>query len=178
MSDTFLSRKIGMSKPALSTLLGFLTNQSPHPCGMYLHQMQLLSRAELEVRHDYIQWFFPLLTPSACHPYAPVLTYSELEVLMDRSSVKLNILANADVMIRFFFAGRFPLIEPSHNDLRMSRMIRCLANFGFKDEAAEVLNMLETIYKHRIGSMVFWRESLVEGSLEHDTLTIWLSRLA
>lgn len=137
---------------------------------------------QLEDAHDYIQWLFPLDTPSSVNPGAPLVTeetaraFAWDEVLRDRLHKSLA------VMLRFYGLERlaFPdgklmvLRAPNfqarrgvwiwphnHNHLRLTRIIRSLKLLGLPKDAHALYLGLEDIYR------VEGRDIISEETLEH-----------
>lgn len=138
---------------------------------------------QLEDAHDYIQWVFPLDTPSAANPSAPLLTeetaraFSWDDVLRDRLERSLA------VMLRFYGLERLTLPKEkvmiiravtfperrgvwlwpnNHNHLRLTRIIRSLRLLGMKKDAAALAHCLDDIARTE------GRDVITE-----DTLTHW-----
>jgi hypothetical protein len=81
---------------------------------------------ELEAVHDYIQWLFPLTTPSAAQPHSPVLIPDEIAAIRadPRSIEMLN--TAAERMLRFYWDTRWWLAPHDHNHLRITRILHSL----------------------------------------------------
>jgi hypothetical protein len=81
---------------------------------------------ELELRHDYIQWLFPLPEPSHAVPASPILTAVAREWLRAKPDAIDGVRAAAARMQRFYENNDHWLVANDHNHLRISRIIRSL----------------------------------------------------
>lgn len=154
----------------------------PLPNGVRLVDVWGWSFDQLEDAHDYIQWVFPLDTPSSANPDAPLLTeetiraFSWDEVLRDRLQKSLA------VMLRFYGLERLALpgdklvviravtfperrgvwIWPNnHNHLRLTRIIRSMRLLGQKKDAYALAQCLDDICRTE------GRDIISEETAEH-----------
>lgn len=111
---------------------------------------------QLETIHDYIQWLFPTDVPSKFNQKAPVLSIDEFLELRRERSVQLGVKQAFFRMLKFYGLTYGPKIErgsnwdthswwikrPTHNDLRITRIIRALTLFGLTDEADRFIEVL------------------------------------
>ena len=84
------------------------------------------SNADLESRHDVIQWVFPLSEPSQAVPGSPVLSPRAISDIQASSRARANLLASAERMKRFYSETTRWREGPDHNHLRITRIIRSL----------------------------------------------------
>ncbi|MEI2721877.1 MAG: opioid growth factor receptor-related protein [Gemmatimonadales bacterium] len=61
-----------------SPLLRFYRHQGPDHAGRMLAEIWHWPYSSLEAHHDYIQWLFPLDTPSGANARAPILTEEDI----------------------------------------------------------------------------------------------------
>ena len=61
-------------------IVDFYRNKQPDSEGRFLNDILGWDDARLEYAHDYIQWLFPLTTPSQFNPDAPLLDDVQIEV--------------------------------------------------------------------------------------------------
>jgi len=139
---------------------------APLPNGRCLVDIWDWSFDQLENAHDYIQWIFPLDTPSAVNPGAPLLTeetaraFAWDDVLRDRLHKSLAVMLRFYGLERLAFpdgtlivlraanfqARRAVWISPrNHNHLRLTRIIRSLARLGLPDDARALALALKDI---------------------------------
>lgn len=137
----------------------------------------------LESTHDFIQWWFPLTDPSAFNPYAPVASHAEFETLGGDERVRAGVERAMHRMLSFYglhqeapgvikkareWDRRSPnwACEKSHNDLRITRILKSLCLLGHRQHAEALLSVLEEIIKCERdpsdqGALIFWREALL-----------------
>ncbi len=152
------------------------------PSGLRLVDIWDWPFERLEATHDYIQWMFPLDTPSSVNPDAPLLTeetaraFSWDEVLRDRLQKSFA------VMLRFYGLERLALpdhklvviraltfsdrrhvwLTPNnHNHLRLTRIIRSLRLLGLKKDAQALARCLGDV------SRVEGRDLISDETAEH-----------
>ncbi len=155
---------------------------APLPSGLCLVDIWDWSLDQLEDAHDYIQWLFPLDTPSSVNPDAPLVTedaaraFAWDEVLKDRLHKSLAVMlkfyglerlvlpADQPVVIRAanFQERRGVWIQPrNHNHLRLTRIVRSLALLGLPKDARALARCLEDIYR------VEGRDIISEETVDH-----------
>jgi len=153
------------------------------------HQQRTLDQAlawddeMLESTHDYIQWWFPLAEPSTFNKHAPVASRSEFEELKDDERVKAGVELAMHRMLRFYglrleASGVIKKADEwtrrsqnwafrqSHNDLRITRILKSLCLLGHRAHAEALLAVLEEIIKEgrdQSGQVPlrFWRDALL-----------------
>lgn len=64
----------------MSQLIDFYRGDGTDTEGRHLDDILSWSNADLEEVHDYIQWLFPLVTPSNFNPDAPLLTRKDIAI--------------------------------------------------------------------------------------------------
>lgn len=136
--------------------------------------------ARLEAEHDFIQWLFPLETPSPVNPEAPVPTRADFAALAADPAVLDGARAAYARMLSFYGLrrdgdGRVVRDEPwrggvwadaaTHNDRRLTRMLHALALLGLREEADALLAALEALMAECRGArgaepLAHWRRAL------------------
>ena len=106
-----------------------------------------LNDRELERRHDFIQWLFPLAEPSGAVPGSPVLTPEDVARLRRSDTAQANLRQAAARMLAFYADSDAWLGGYDHNHLRITRIIKSLrllsgheAADGFKHDIRELAN--------------------------------------
>lgn len=101
---------------------------------------------KLEVHHSYIQWIFPLREPGL-NPEQHPLTLREIESIKSNPECIKRLLKSYDMMLNFYGQRRVDeagtiartnewkeryrnLTEHPHNFLRITRILKCLGEFG------------------------------------------------
>ena len=118
------------------TLASFLAGNSPDAQGRTHADILAYRDAQLEARHDFIQWLFPLPEPSRAVPGSPVLTPSDIEAVHASEAARRNLGAAAERMLAFYAANDHWLRSHDHNHLRITRIVRSL-RLLVGDEAAD-----------------------------------------
>ncbi len=149
-----------------SRLIAFLSGQGRDAAGRTLDEILALPDGELESRHDYIQWLFPLMEPSRAVPGSPVLTAEERNLISTDSSIGTNLLRSAARMERFYEANDHWLRGFDHNHLRITRIIRSLRLLVGREEAEDfhqaILARVAAAGRPvNPRSMAFWQEALI-----------------
>jgi len=125
-----------------SPFIGFLRGEFTDHRGRWIEDILALDDFWLEHTHDYIQWLFPIDTPSRANPQAPVLTEMDREWFRRDVFLRVQHRQVLDRMLSFFGLARTGHdIEPldnlnpnqhiwlkrgGHNHLRITRIIRSL----------------------------------------------------
>lgn len=164
----------------------FLQNKITDNHNRYLRQYWDMDYFELEYRHNYIQFMFPLMEISNFNKKAIILTEDDLlNIYNDKSSLYIiqnNMLKSFEVMLNFyglmmgksgqivkasnFDARRKKWIKiNNHNYLRITRILKSLMLFGLNDEANNFFNILIQLkdeYPNLINdiSIVYWKEAV------------------
>ena len=140
-----------MTRPSLDTVRLFLAGTGTDDRSRHFDQILQQDDHWLEYTHDFIQWLFPIDSPSGVNPNAPVITALEAKDLgadvkiarnMRRAFVRLAasygfVVKDASIerKINYFFQAPNWATRPTHNDLRITRILRSLMLFGFTSEA-------------------------------------------
>ncbi|XP_068118994.1 opioid growth factor receptor-like protein 1 [Hyperolius riggenbachi] len=103
----------------------------------------------LETKHDYIQWLFPLREPGL-NAYAKPLTKDEIQMMKNDPEVMKRFLKSYILMLEFYgitlvdketgkvnraenWEERFHNLNTyTHNNLRITRILKCLGEFGYE----------------------------------------------
>jgi len=137
--------------------------------GRTIERMWAYSDRSLEAIHDYIQWLFPLRTPSPFNPDAPLLNDDNVAFARSSPEVQRRLRTSLQRMLYFYgfdlYYGdewrpeiivndeRFDecterwLNPGNHNYQRISRMLGCLVAVGLEAEARALLGALEELYE-------------------------------
>lgn len=162
-----------------SKVIGFLRGEAPDARGRYIAQYWDATDEELETDHAYIQWLFPLDTPSAYNEDAPVLTKEAVDAIKRDSEVRRNMVVSFSRMAEFYGfymtdgklvptfgyrSGRPSWLTPwNHNFKRITRIIRSLRLAGLGDVASLFFYKMEEVAKEHpvvVGSSInYWRSA-------------------
>ena len=159
----------------IDELKKFYRNELVNAESMYLSDMWHLSYKEMEVRHDYIQWLFPIDKKSNYNRKAPVLTVSDIEVLKEDAVIMDNFVKSVHIFLHFlglelladntirlslhFESRKQNWLRPrNHNYKRVTRLLTFLILFGFDDIAENLMAVLDRLYeenKEKIGEVTY-----------------------
>ncbi|XP_077316445.1 opioid growth factor receptor-like isoform X2 [Lithobates pipiens] len=123
----------------------------------------------LEHNHNYIQWLFPLQEPGV-NPHAIPLHKKEIKEMKNDQIVMRNLLAAYKLMLGFYGlhlenektgevcrAGNWEerymnLNTHTHNNLRISRILKCLGDLGFERFQAPLVHffLVETLCRGQL----------------------------
>lgn len=140
-----------MTRPSLDAVRSFLEGTGTDDRGRSFEEIIRQDDHWLEYTHDFIQWLFPIDSPSGVNPNAPVITASAARDLGANAKIAANMRHAFGRMAAFYgFVAKDGAIErksnysfrvanwaarPTHNDLRITRILRSLTLFGLTSEA-------------------------------------------
>jgi hypothetical protein len=152
------------------------------PNGLSLVDIWDWSFDQLEDAHHYIQWMFPLDTPSSANPGAPILSEETARAFVWDDVLRDRLQRSLAVMLRFYGLERLTLPDDklviiralnfserrgvwlwpnNHNHLRLTRIIRSLRLLGLKKDSAALAHCLDDIYR------VEGRDIISDETAEH-----------
>lgn len=107
-------------------MVAFLNKAGPDGAGRSLDDVLAMADTEIEQRHDFIQWLFPLPEPSRAVPGSPVLTQADQTAISASGTALASLAAGAARMFQFYADTDDWLAPHDHNHLRITRIIRSL----------------------------------------------------
>lgn len=135
----------------------------------------------LESTHDFIQWLFPLEEKSGANPSAPLVDYELLGAFRLYKVGPYQMIRALDRMLKFYGLQRSDLlitkgsnwserkgywyVEPTHNDLRVSRMLKSMTILEIGGYAQAFLAALLQLADERDcgfsrEAIEFWKSSI------------------
>jgi hypothetical protein len=115
----------------------------------------------LEVTHDYIQWLFPTREISKIMPCSPLIDKVVEAAFHGDELLRRHLLVSFIRMLSFYGLVRRDgkivkganwcerksnwFIEGTHNDLRITRILKSLSALGLRDEAEKLMLCLEEL---------------------------------
>lgn len=133
----------------MSAIVEFYAGRGTDGAGRRLDEVWRFAPRELETRHDFIQWLFPLREPSRYNPAAPLLAADDEAAFRAEPLLRDNLLHSLDLMLGFYglsrngtavslpareTLARAPWLAPGdHNHLRLSRIVQSLQILGQED---------------------------------------------
>jgi len=170
-------------------LLDFYGERGADHRGRTLSDVHRFPAEMLEQEHDFIQWLFPLRTPSPVNPEAPTLGEHDVAQFRSNDALKMRLRQSFELMLDFYglamkqheglvtvqradtFALRAEnwLTPGNHNFLRITRILKSLTVLGQEDLARAFLECLTTIfddYRGIIGDRTwrFWTAAFTDKS--------------
>ncbi|MFA0028081.1 opioid growth factor receptor-related protein [Vibrio breoganii] len=160
----------------MKTVCQFMLGLKPDHKGRRIEQIWALDSFWLEYDHEYIQWLFPIDTPSRFHSHSPIACQSTQDYFCACEVLREAQLHSLGMMLDFFgmrFFGNsivpkedlnmqeHPWLKPmDHNHLRITRIIRSLALLG----QAELSQTFQ---------MAMLKTAREQGDVNEDTLGFW-----
>jgi hypothetical protein len=145
----------------MKQLLAFYYGRSTDDQGRHFAEILDHDDEWLEGTHDYIQWLFPLRERSGANPSAPLIDAEVAAAFRDDEQLRANMRAAFDRMLRFYGLCRDGerivkganwderkenwFVESTHNDLRITRILKSLRTLGLSDEADKFLAALRML---------------------------------
>ncbi|KAL6464449.1 hypothetical protein MHYP_G00267660 [Metynnis hypsauchen] len=143
-----------------------------HPDGLFIqdfHEYWVRDYKKLEYTHSYIQWLFPIQEQGVNH-CAHVLTQKEIKFFRKDKELKRRLLTSYKIMLDFYgikllnentgvvghaenWKERFQnLNRNTHNNLRITRILKCLGILGFEHYQAPLVKffLTETLVEERL----------------------------
>ncbi len=168
----------------MNRLLMFYYGGLPDDYGRTLAEITRQDDLWLEVSHNYIQWLFPTWEVSRVAPDAPTLSEDTVKAFHEDELLRRHLLASFIRMLAFYGLVRREgkivkgdnwgerksnwFTEGSHNDLRITRILKSLTALGLRPEAEKFLACLLTLRESEadcgIGATAyeFWQNALKE----------------
>ena len=110
----------------MSAIVSFLEGAGIDAAGRTVQAILAFDTGELERRHDYIQWLFPLAEASAAVPGSPVLSAEDVAAIRVSGRAQANLAAAAERMGAFYDQTDHWMRAQDHNHLRITRIVKSL----------------------------------------------------
>ncbi|KAM3922987.1 opioid growth factor receptor-like [Leptodactylus fuscus] len=184
---------------SLTPNLDFYKNREPfQPNGVYIEEILFNWKYDiLEMNHSYIQWLFPLQKPGR-NSRAKPLTMYEIQIMKQDQEVRRRFLAAYRLMLGFYgivlqdcetgmvtraknWKERFHNLNiHSHNNLRITRILKCLGEMGFEHFQAPLVQFFleETLRNNNLPnverSVLDYFMFTIKNTREHRALMQWI----
>lgn len=145
----------------MSLLLDFYQGSGRDGAGRLLTDVWQFSDEDLERKHDFIQWLFPVPEPSRFVKDCPVLTAEDVVAFRADPDFLDRVLYSADLMRRFYARTRAWRRTNDHNHARITRILRCLTLLGLEAEAQKLFTEFDVQAGHLpMQVRWYWAEAL------------------
>jgi hypothetical protein len=160
-------QQIGISMTNSHDLVSFYRGTTANNNGVTLNRILHWDDNQLEAVHNYIQWLFPLDTPSGSNLTAPVLDQVTIQAFRNDGALRMRVKDAFCRMLRFYglqiddggtsgivrsshFNARAAvwLTPGNHNFLRISRILRSLNLLGSPGLSRDFFNIMQNIYQN------------------------------
>ena len=140
--------------------LAFLCGLQSDLLGRNLSDIWSYDDKQIEETHDYIQFLFPLDEPSKSSFHGFYLTEDDVLEIIKSNEAKKNIIKSSEWFIGFLDRNRIWTHGYNHNQLRITRVIKCLRLLVGEDAADQ------------------WRDRVIEfvgdtSGIPDESLTYW-----
>jgi Opioid growth factor receptor (OGFr) conserved region. len=164
-------------------LVAFYRNLQSDDRGRMLDDILARDDDWLESTHDYIQWLFPLAAPSGANPFAPVLDEAQIAVFRQDAALQEKLLQAFGRMLAFYGLERQGdaiakgpnwsrrkvnwFTRPTHNNLRITRILASLRLLGLESEARAfyraLIGLTESEADVGVGeeALIYWGRAVV-----------------
>jgi hypothetical protein len=172
----------------MNGVVEFYNEKDVHPDGYSWETILGWDDTNLEVKHNYIQWLFPLKKASAQVPNSPILGEKEVALFRNDPELKRRLLRSFERMLRFYgfklAIGREKQAQivrsadiddrkkewmtlGNHNYRRISRILESLRLLGLEDLSRLFYLAVRSLYKEdssQIGwtTYSYWKEAAGE----------------
>jgi len=157
-----------------------------HPDGYTIGSILAADDYFLAVKHNFIQWLFPLKKASEAVPGSPILSSSEIQLFRKEPELRRGMMRSFHRMLQFygfkitvdnkgqpgiqraenFDERRKDWLTPhNHNYKRISRMLESLSLLGLADAATMFFSALEEVYREYSSeiewtTLSYWKEAV------------------
>ena len=102
----------------------------------------MMSDDQIENKHNFIQWIFPLNVKSNAVPSSPILTKKEIICIKKSETAQKNIKKSAEWFLKFLSSNSYWICQNNHNHYRITRVIKSLRLIHSNEEAEKFKNSI------------------------------------
>lgn len=168
----------------MNRLIVFYLGSHPDSRGRLLSEILQQDDLWFEVCHDYIQWLFPNKEKSRVTPDAPTITSEVEKAFLEDELLRSHLMASFHRILSFYGLKRTEkeitkaenwnsrkrnwFTQDTHNNLRITRILKCLTILGLKKEAKKFYEALSDLRKSEsdcgveVRAYKFWAEAIGE----------------
>ena len=125
----------------------FLKGNEPDIYKRYLKDIWMMSDDQIENKHNFIQWIFPLNVKSNAVPSSPILTKKEIISIKKSETAQKNIKKSAEWFLEFLSGNSYWVCQNNHNHYRITRVIKSLRLIHSNEEAEKFKNSIMNLIK-------------------------------
>ncbi len=142
----------------------FLKGNKPDIHKRYLKDIWMMSDDQIENKHNFIQWIFPLNVKSNAVPSSPILTKKEIICIKKSEIVQKNIKKSAEWFLKFLSSNSYWICQNNHNHYRITRVIKSLRLIHSNEEAENFKNSIMNLIqgnekKINLTNIQYWKDS-------------------
>ncbi len=142
----------------------FLKGNQPDAYKRYLKDIWMMSDDQIENKHNFIQWIFPLNVKSNAVPSSPILTKKEIISIKKSEIAQKNIKKSAEWFLEFLSSNSYWICQSNHNHRRITRVIKSLRLIHSNEEAEKFKNSIMNLIQgneKKINStnIQYWKDS-------------------
>jgi hypothetical protein len=142
----------------------FLKGNKPDIHKRYLKDIWMMSDDQIENKHNFIQWIFPLNVKSNAVPSSPILTKKEIICIKKSEIVQKNIKKSAEWFLKFLSSNSYWICQNNHNHYRITRVIKSLRLIHSNEEAEKFKNSIMNLIqgnekKINLTNIQYWKDS-------------------
>ncbi len=173
----------------IEPLHDYFLNDGIDDAGRTLRQVIGMSDDWLESKHDFIQWMFPLVEKSGANPGAPLIDVNLVTLFRINERPRNNMLLGFDRMLKFYGLQRegtaiakaknwnerkeYWFTQPTHNDLRISRMLKSMTVLSLEEYARSFFDALMRLAAEpgcgfSEESVGYWKAAIVKRPISFD----------
>ena len=142
----------------------FLKGNQPDAYKRYLKDIWMMSDDQIENKHNFIQWIFPLNVKSNVVPSSPILTKKEIISIKKSEIAQKNIKKSAEWFLEFLSSNSCWIYQNNHNHYRITRVIKSLRLIHSNEESEKFKNSIMNLIQgneKKINStnIQYWKNS-------------------
>ena len=142
----------------------FLKGNKPDIHKRYLKDIWMMSDNQIENKHNFIQWIFPLNVKSNAVPSSPILTKKEIISIKKSETAQKNIEKSAEWFLEFLSSNSHWICQNNHNHYRITRVIKSLRLIHSNEEAEKFKNSIMNLIqgnekKINLTNIQYWKDS-------------------
>lgn len=111
-----------------------------------------MSDNNLEIKHDFIQWLFPIRKKSRFNPSAPVLNDESIAITISGSEIVENIRTSLDVIMAFY---GWKINDTESDVIRLKKPMVWIKHTHNYDRISRILSSLHLLQLSHLSELFF-----------------------